>query len=862
MYMKFLPKLLFLLLIAISFLNPEAFAQQKDAADSSSQFKTVVAGPQYKRSRWHQFFWGKNYRKEWSTPVRLPVLLLNNTKGGLIASGEGGGHQTTSLHLETKDGKNYTVRSVDKKLGKVLPTDFLGTFIEDIANDEVSMSHPYAAVTVPDMAQSAGIYHTSPEYIYLPKQEALDSFNEKAGNNVYLFEQRLKGDWKNADNLGNFEKFYDTSDVIKKTQEETEYRVDQVAYVRARLFDMFLGDWDRHGDQWRWGIVKKGDEKIFVPVPQDRDQVYFKHNGVALDAAIYAAGIKYFQSFKDHISNVKTYNYEERWQDRLFTNHLNRADWENVAKKLQESLTDNVIENAVKKMPPEIFAISGNHIIYDLKSRRNHLLDYAIKYYLFLSKEVQVVGSKGSDYFDIKRMNDSETVVNLYNINKKGIKEPNAYYSRTFLTGETKEIRLFGLSGNDVYTTEGKVNDGVKIRIIGGHDKDSMIVNSVAGRNAKTYIYDGPDDYVQAGSKIKRHISNDSAIHSYEYRDFTYDARGTKVSLFYSLADRIFIGFGYGWVHQHWRKSPFAFKQNLSVHYSITQKAVSFTYTGLFPYTIGKWNFALLGNYDFIRWTNYYGAGNESLFTTKNKDFNRMRSRQGSASIGFNRKAGNNFFEINGFYQSVKIINDAERYVAKTIAPVDPNLFELKSFAGASAGYSFSKLNDARVPTSGITFSGNASYTQNVKKSNMSFWKYGGNLQLYLPLTSKFSLAVSGGVESISDSAEFYQYPSIGGGPNLRGFQLERFYGKTAFYNSNELRFITKIKSYLLNGRAGLLAFVDDGRVWMPGEKSDTWHIGYGGGILVAPFNFILFDITYGISKEVSLIQLRLNMKL
>ena len=107
-----------------------------------------------------------------------------------------------------------------------------------------------------------------------------------------------------------------------------------------------------------------------------------------------------------------------------------------------------------------------------------------------------------------------------------------------------------------------------------------------------------------------------------------------------------------------------------------------------------------------------------------------------------------------------------------------------------------------------------------------------------------------------------FQYPSIGGGKELRGFRRQRFYGKTAFFNSNEFRFISKVKSYLYNGKAGLLVFIDDGRVWLPKEKSDTWHTGYGGGILLAPFNKILFNITYGISNEDKLLQLRLNVTL
>jgi len=48
----------------------------------------------------------------------------------------------------------------------------------------------------------------------------------------------------------------------------------------------------------------------------------------------------------------------------------------------------------------------------------------------------------------------------------------------------------------------------------------------------------------------------------------------------------------------------------------------------------------------------------------------------------------------------------------------------------------------------------------------------------------------------------------------------------------------------------GLLAFYDNGRVWQPGEISNTWHAGYGGGLILIPFNKVAFTGTYGRSKE------------
>jgi hypothetical protein len=37
--------------------------------------------------------------------------------------------------------------------------------------------------------------------------------------------------------------------------------------------------------------------------------------------------------------------------------------------------------------------------------------------------------------------------------------------------------------------------------------------------------------------------------------------------------------------------------------------------------------------------------------------------------------------------------------------------------------------------------------------------------------------------------------------------------------------------------------------VFMKGEKSNTIHTSYGGGIILAPFNFAAFSVSYGIAK-------------
>ncbi|MEP6595574.1 MAG: BamA/TamA family outer membrane protein [Ginsengibacter sp.] len=830
-------------------------AQQPDTA------KTIIrsAGTEYLRSPFYQSLWGHNYRQEWATPVSFPILMLDTAFGGLVPYKEGGGHQSKSLHLKTKEGKQYAMRSVNKTLKVVIPEIFYNTFVEHLANDEISMSHPYAALSVPKMAEAANIYHTYPKYVYLPQQPALDSFNEKYANTLYLLEQRPDEDWSNADNLGNFKGFISSEQVRENIFEDNSREVDQLAFVKARLFDMFLGDWDRHEEQWKWGSVEKNKRKFYVPVPVDRDQAYSRFDGLLLKTAISAAGAKYFQSFDYDIPYPEGFSYERRNVDRFFTNKVTLDEWQRLAMELQSQLTDDVIERSLRQLPTEIFSINGEDIIAKMKSRRGHLIEYATKYYLFMAKEVNVVGSKEREYFEVKRISDHETEVNVYSLKNNG-KSAAPYYSRKFLSGETNEIRLFGLSGKDIYDIKGNVSKGIKIRIIGGDKIDSV---SISGKGRKVQIYDDHNKNIfELHSRARLHLSSDSTVHAFDYDAFRPEKKGIKPAVGYNDEDRVFVGLGYGWQHQSFRKVPFSFRQSIGVNYSISQKAFSTIYTGIFPKTIDGWDVLLKGYYDAVKWTNFFGVGNETKYFTNKKNYFRLRTAEWLGNIGLNRLVGISNISISAFYNSVKILRDSGKFIRNNYLPVHPENFRTNSFVGGLLRYNIIHVNDSIVPVSGIIFNAAAGYTKNLKDDDRSFANFSGDVQLYIPLIPKISLAISTGAATVSGTPEFYQYPTIGGGSNVRGFLRDRFRGKTTFYNSNELRFITNVNTYLMNGKAGLVAFFDDGRVWMPGEISNSWHSGYGGGILVAPFNIMFFDITYGVSEETTQIQMRVRMKL
>lgn len=818
---------------------------QAQKLDRSATYKTLTAGPQYTTSTFHQKLWGKHYRNDWNTPVTIKLFYLDTAAGGLTPYQSGGGRQSKTLRLHDAQQREYVLRSIDKTFGRALPQIYQNTFVEKALNDQVSIAEPYAALTIPLMAEAAKIYHTWPQVVFIPQQKALDSFNKGFGNNLYLFEQRPDENWQTASNFGNSKNIISTEKVLEKISEDANYKVDQLLFIRSRLFDILIGDWGRHDDQWRWATIKMKDKTIYRPIPRDRDQAYTKFDGILLKVAKAAAGAGYLQSFGYKIKDVTTFNFPARNLDRRMANQTTLQQWTSIAKELQGLLTDEIITTSVQQMPPEVFANAGAGIIAKLKVRRDDLAKYAKDYYLFLAREVDIIGTKERDYFEVDTKSNGDVSVNLFQITSSGNKAKEPFYSRTFFAEETSEIRLYGLAGKDSYQVSGGKSNS-RLRIIGGDaDDDYKIAPS-----ANVQVYDSKSQPVQKTSSVNLHLSNDSSIHAYTYDAFQYDKKGLSPLVFYNDDDRIFVGAGYNILNSQWRKQPFGQSHNFYARYSINQAAFSFGYDGIYNQVIGKWNLLMNANYDLVRWTNFFGLGNETVQETGDRNFYRIRSKQGSVSIGLQHAIGKQSnFIIAPFYQYVRLLKDEGRYLAKTFFNGNGLYnYEAKNFGGVRADLRLQRLNDVLLPTKGISFSTTIAHAKNLNGPR-SFTAYGGLLSVYLPVFNHLVLWVQNGAATVAGEPEFYQLASIGGS-RLRGHRGDRFWGQTIYYNTNELQYLFNVRSHLFNGKMGITGFADQGRVWQKGEISNTWHYGFGGGLLIVPFNKVYISLQYGVSKD------------
>lgn len=835
----------------------EAFLERIDFSDSVVNIKISEI---YVKGKFHRFWMGDNYRDIWNTTVELPVFDLGSEKGGLEILKRGGGQQTRSLRLEDKNGKQYVLRSVNKYVEKALAENLQNTIAENAVQDGISASHPFSAVTVPLLADAAGVMHTNPKIMWVPDDPRLGIYREEMANGVFLFEERPAGNRDDIESFERSEKIVNTPKVIKKTQSDHDHRVDQKAVVRARLFDIFINDWDRHDDQWRWATFKNDKKTIYRPIPRDRDQVYFVNEGVIMWFASRSFIMPKFQGFDYTIDDVKGLGFNARYFDRSFISEPNLDDWTSIATEIQFDVTDTIIRQAIQSLPSNIYDSTGVEIENKLISRRDLLPYYATEYYKFLSKAVDVVGTNERELFKVERLDDGNTLVQVYALSDKKGKIKEQLYSREFNYNETKEIRLYGLKGKDSFKLNGTAKKGIKVRIIGGKGNDSIIDESkVRGIGNKTLVYDRKDknNIFVKSSETGLRLSKNKSVNTYNRKQFKYNKTTPLLVIGYNIDDGIFIGGGAKINRYNFRDSTeHIIKGNLAFQ----TLAFAISYEGLFTSISRTFDLAIDANVSIPKNVdNFYGLGNNTVKTTNDKTYYRVRYEYAWANPRLKQTISDEFnYSFGAFYQYFKVTDTANRFIgAEYPQYLDSSAYIAHNYIGINVMFDLDTRSDRLLPKRGVLWETEALGFYSIMEDGRNFIKIRSDLSFYLSFRKDPRVVFAfrfGGASNIGDY-EFYHANFLGGNINLRGYNSNRFAGDQSFYQNTEIRIkLLNIKSYVFNGQTGFFLFNDIGRVWVKGEDSKLWHDGYGIGVWLTPFDFTALTLAYSRSNEENLI--------
>lgn len=465
----------------------------------SADSLTVIAGSEYEAGSFHKWLWGEHYRTEWTTPFTVVVLDLGSYANGLVPLKRGGGFQTKSLRFQGNNGKQYAFRSINKDPTKALPPELRDTFAGGVIQDQISSSHPAAPLVADALADALGVIHPKPVICILPDDERLKEFRPDFAGILGMLEEYPADGPDGAPGFAGSTKIINTLKLFDELEKNSDDRVNASAYLTARLLDILMGDWDRHIDQWRWAKFEEEGKDVWYPIPRDRDQAFAKLDG--LIPSIGAEAITQVEGFGGDYPKIADLTYSGRYTDRRILVGLTKSVWDSVTGSTIAKLTDQVLQNAVARIP-EPLRQDNEWIVRNLKSRRDKLAAASEEYYNGLAEYVDIHLSDKNEFVKIERMDDEHTLVAAYRKDKdSGEPKGNPVYQRTFFIDETKEIRIYMHGGDDKALVSGEVNCGIKVRIVGGGGDDTFVDNSrvngilwgfipVPTSTTATYFYD------------------------------------------------------------------------------------------------------------------------------------------------------------------------------------------------------------------------------------------------------------------------------------------------------------------------------------------------------------------------------------
>lgn len=839
-------------------LNLTQYKAKRDQAAAAPKpaTVTVAADPQYAKAKGlHRALLGDNYREVWATPLTFPVMNMDTMK----ILQRGGGKQTRSLRLEDKSGKEWVLRTLRKWPLTALPEPLRETIARDVVEDQISAANPYAPLAVVPIAEAVGVPHTNPKFVYLADDTALGVYRKDFANNVYLFEEREPVPAN---------KTYNTQKVLEAMLEDNDNSVNQRDYLQARLLDLLMADWDRHEDQWRWYVPnKKKKTTTFSPIPRDRDQAFFINEGIIPRLAARSWLLPTFQGFRAKTPDINSFNFSARFLDRNFLNSIDEETWRKQTQEFSAMVTDKVMEDAVAQLPDTIRKQVNPYMINTLKARKHNLTTQAMDYYYFLAKAVDITGSQKDEQFTITRMSEGRVQVTSQKIAKKGDLEQ-TLYSRTFDPKRTKEVRVFGLGGDDRFLIQGEGSTPIRIRLIGGRKGDTYVDQSTGGGGKRILIYDlkSDKDSFAVTNREKLRLSSDPSVIGYKRNAFKYNKLMPLAAGGFNLDDGLLLGLGFQYIGHGFRKEPFAVKHTFTGSHAVATAAFSFRYAGEFTDVIGKSDLLVNGIARAPHNTmNFFGFGNETEFNKNLTDpaIRYYRSRFNLYSVEAmlrNNLSQNVTLSVGPTITAVTLDEEANtgRYLHDYVTNnIDPNtIFKNKYHAGLRAALNIDTRDNDIIPTRGLLWNTSISGNKGLHTYSHDYAQLRTDMSIYasfgLPANVVMVARFGGG--TTWGQHEFFQALTLGGTANLRGYRNNRFAGNTMVYNNMEVRAkLFDFRSYLLPGSVGLIAFNDVGRVWADGETSHQWHDGYGGGLYVSPINMLVITAVIGKSKEETL---------
>lgn len=349
---------------------------------------TTASGKSYRAGAVRRLLAGDLNRELWSTPVRLPVLDFDSVGHGLYPMKIIGGKQTVGLRFAGRDGMEYEFRPIVKNPSKVLPVPLRNSLAFTVLDDQMAAQFPFGAVVVGELLEAAGISAPKPVAVVMPNDMRLGRYRAMFAGRVGILALNANERDGARPGFGGYARIIDGESLADKLRADPTATVDASRYLRTRLIDMLVGDWDRHLGQWRWGLQVTNGVTEWDAIPEDRDWAFAKIDGLV--GVMSRALLPRYGGFSSSFPPIHRLAETAAPLDRLVLSGLDRGAFVSEARRLQGLFTDSLITAAVATLPPPFVVQQGDRLTNGLRARRNDLVRYSEDYYAYVMRTIEV----------------------------------------------------------------------------------------------------------------------------------------------------------------------------------------------------------------------------------------------------------------------------------------------------------------------------------------------------------------------------------------------------------------------------------------------------------------------------------------
>jgi hypothetical protein len=854
------------------------------AAQQNANVVTVTAGEQYAAGSLKRFVLGDNWRALWTAPVRVPVLDLATFAGGLTPEEQGGGNQSITLHMVDAAGREWIFRSIDKYPGPKLPIELRDAPAGAAIEDQVSALNPGGHFVLPRLLDAVGILHLVPKLYVMPDDPRLGEFRATFAGMLGEIEEIPNEGPDDTPGWGGSSKIKGSEAFLEDIEESADYRLEAREYAMARLVDFLVGDPDRPSDQWRWARYGEEGDYVYRPIPRDRDWAFVRADGAL--AKIARGFYPKLASFRARYQGIRTLTFSSYALDRPLLTELTRADFEELAAAAQHALTDEVITEAVRDLPPEYYALVGAQMTAALIARRDRLQDAALAYYRWLAEAVDVHATDERDLARVERHADGTVSVRIMrhteattSADDGAAANATPWFERRFVPDETDEVRVY-LHGDADRALVTGVRDGpIVVRIIGGGGDDVLEDRTGAAR-----LYDdrGDNEFVTvSGTAVRTKDWEDPEVpEGFRARGGWAPSFGSNASLFgmafdYGEGAGLIVGVGPSYKRYGFRHLPYEARVHVRALYATRSGGFGIQLDGDYRFENSPLSLALNARATQFDAFRFYGFGNDTpeldpgttlVIQDRVLIHPALRWQIGprpgqptereepaaaeQADAGAGEAAAEEEDEdvmqlvagrVNALTGAFAIgpalqWSDADVPAGSPLAVVGAAAGVNSGYAGALATLELARTDRDAAPRRGYRARAEAAAYPLHRNAAGGFGSVGAELNGFVPLFAETHLAVRLGGERVFGDAPVFESAFVGGRASLRGFRSQRFAGDGSLFGGLELRMPLDTVEVIVNGELGVFALADAGRVWFGGSPGG-WHTAVGGGAWFSVFD-------------------------